>query len=88
MILRKSGISSSFDKDLLNSSICQVLSREEKNGCQHHGKTASMGLPLATQGLEAALPLQGARVQSLVGELRSHMAHSMAQKKKKKEGFH
>ena len=47
-----------------------------------------MGLPLATQWSGAALPLQGARVQSLVRELRSHMAHSMAKKKKKKEGFH
>ena len=87
MILRKSGISSSFNKDLLNSSICQVLSREEKYGHKHHGKSTSVGLPLATRGLGAALPLQGARVQSLVRELRSHMAHSMA-KQKKKEGFH
>ena len=84
MILRKSGISSSFNKDLLNSSICQVLSREEKYGHKHHGKSTSVGLPLATQWLGAALPLQGARVQSLIRELRSHMAHSMAKQKKKR----
>ena len=30
------------------------------------------------------LPVQGAWVQSLVGELRSHMLHGVAKKKKKK----
>ena len=64
MILGKSGISSSFNKDLLSSSIRQVLSREENNGHKHHGKSACVGLPLATQWLGAALPLQGTQAQA------------------------
>ena len=38
-----------------------------------------LGGPVA----RAPLPLQGARVQSLVGELRSHMRQGTAKKKKK-----
>ena len=40
-------------------------------------------------GYNSMLPMQGAWVQSLVGELRSHMPHSMAKKlinKNKKRG--
>ena len=33
--------------------------------------------------VKTALPMQGALVQSLVRELRSHMPHGMAKKKKK-----
>ena len=36
--------------------------------------------------IKTALPLQGTRVQSLVGELRSHMPHGMA--KKTKQNIH
>ena len=39
------------------------------------------GLPWPSSGSDSALPLQGARVRSLVGELRSHMLCSMAKKK-------
>ena len=37
--------------------------------------------------VKIALSMQGARVQSLVGALRSHMPHHTAKKKKKKAGF-
>ena len=43
-------------------------------------KSSVLGLPW--QQLKFALPLQGARVQSLVGEQRSHMPRSVATKKK------
>ena len=33
------------------------------------------------------LPMQGAQVQSLVGELRSHMLHGSVKKKKIKNDF-
>ena len=42
-----------------------------------------LGLPWRSSGSHSALPLQGARVQSLVGELRSHMLCGVAKKKKK-----
>ena len=45
-------------------------------------KSSVLGLPW--QQLKFALPLQGAQVQSLVGEQRSHMPRSVATKKKKK----
>ena len=41
------------------------------------------GNSLAVQQLDAALPMQGAHVQSLVRELRSHMTCDLTKKKKK-----
>ena len=43
-----------------------------------------LGLPWRSSGWHSALPMQGARVRSLVGELGSHMLHGAAKKKKKK----
>ena len=40
----------------------------------------SLGTSLAVQQLRLQLPLQGAQVPSLVGELRSHRPHGMARK--------
>ena len=41
---------------------------------------------LAVQWLRLhTLPMQGAWIQSLVGEIRSHKPHGMAKKKKKKK---
>ena len=40
---------------------------------------------LVVQWLRFELPMQGAQVQSLNGELRSHMTHSMAKKLKIKK---
>ena len=37
--------------------------------------------------VKTALPLQGAWVQTLVGELKPHVPHSVAKKKKKKIAF-
>ena len=48
-------------------------------------KEDSKGIPWRSNGLDSALPLQGAQVQSLVGELRSHELHSVAQKNKEEE---
>ena len=45
-------------------------------------KIHSLGNSLAVQRLRLALPLQGVRVRSLVGELRSHMPHSTAKTQK------
>ena len=38
------------------------------------------GTSLAVQWLRLGLPMQGAQVQSLVGELSSHMLHSQKNK--------
>ena len=43
-------------------------------------KKGHLGLAWWSSGLDSALPMQEAQVQSLVGELRSHMPHSMAKK--------
>ena len=43
---------------------------------------ASQGISLAIQGLRLCRPMQGACVQSLVRELRSHMLWGTAKKKK------
>ena len=40
------------------------------------------------QWLRLCLPMQGAQLRSLVGELRSHMLRSVAKKKKKKKKVH
>ena len=42
-----------------------------------------MGLPWRSTGSGFVLPMQGTRVRSLVGKLRSHMLWSTTQKKKK-----
>ena len=46
-------------------------------------KSVSLGTSLAVQWLSSLHPLEGARVQSLVGELRSHMPWGVAKKRKK-----
>ena len=46
-------------------------------------KYVCLGTSLAVQWLRLALPLQGVRVRSLFGELRCHVPHSAAKKKKK-----
>lgn len=43
-------------------------------------KYIELGLPWWSSGQDSALPRQGARVQSLVRELRSHMPHGTAKK--------
>ena len=43
------------------------------------------GLPRRSSGLTSALALQGGRVRSLTGELRSCMPHGRAKKQGKKE---
>ena len=45
-------------------------------------KFTRLGTSLAVQWLGLWLPLQGAQVRSLAAEVRSHMWHSMAKKKK------
>ena len=44
-------------------------------------KTVAEGLPWLSNGYESTLPLQGARVWSLVGKLRSHMPCGLARRK-------
>ena len=46
----------------------------------------ALGTFLAVQWLRLYLPMQGVRVQSMVGELRSHMPLGVALKKRKKNG--
>ena len=41
-----------------------------------------MRLPWWSSGEDSVLPMQGMRVQSLVGKLRSHMLHSLAKQTK------
>ena len=45
-------------------------------------KIKLLGTPWWSSGWDSVLPLQGARVQSLVGELGSHMPRGTAEKKK------
>ena len=47
--------------------------------------TEFQGIPWQSSGQDSVLPLQGAWVQSLVGELRSHMPRSAAKTKNKKK---
>ena len=51
------------------------------HGQSHKRSGSSQDFP----GLDSALPLQGAQVRSLVGELRSHMPHGKAKKKKEEK---
>ena len=44
-------------------------------------REVARGLPWRSSGKDSALPMQGAGVQSLVRELRSHMPLDMVQKK-------
>ena len=44
-----------------------------------------MRLPWWSSGEDSVLPVQGMRVQSLVGKLRSHMLHSLAKQTKTKK---
>ena len=47
--------------------------------CRHLKKSPGVGLPWWSSGYGSVLPLQGAWVQSLVGEIRSPtLAHSRA----------
>ena len=48
-------------------------------------KKGNVGLPWRSSGWHSTLPMQGARVRSLVGELGSHMLHGAAKKKKRKK---
>ena len=43
------------------------------------------GLPWQSSGCDSMFPVEGAWVQSLVGELRSHITYGMAKKKKKEK---
>ena len=43
-----------------------------------------VGIPWQSNGYDSALPLQGAQVQSLGGELRSHMPRGTAKSRKRK----
>ena len=45
------------------------------------------GLSWQPSGYDPVLPTQGARVQSLVRELRSHVAHGVAKKKQKEKNL-
>ena len=50
-------------------------------------KKGNVGLPWRSSGWHSTLPMQGARVRSLVGELGSRTPHSVAKKfLKKKKG--
>ena len=48
-----------------------------------HLRSKSQGLPWWSGSYDFALPIQGVRVQSLVGEPRSHMMTKKIKKKKK-----
>ena len=48
-----------------------------------HLRSKSQGLPWWSGSYDFALPIQGVRVQSLVGEPRSHMMPKKIKKKKK-----
>ena len=54
-------------------------------GCVPQEVRHVWGTSLAVSGQDTMLPLQRARVQSLVGELRSCMLHRVARKQKKKK---
>ena len=45
----------------------------QENGWLYLKRRTELGIPLVAQGLRVNLPVQGAWVLSLVGELRSHM---------------
>jgi len=47
----------------------------------------NLGTSLAVQWLRLCLPIQGLQVQSLAGELRSHMPHGQKKKKKSQKQY-
>ena len=63
-----------------------VIFNNENNGYNLdnnvHSKCIIPGLPWLSSDQDSVLPMQGAWVWSLVGELRSCMLHSLAKKKK------
>ena len=48
-------------------------------------KEKTVGIPWQSSGWDSELPVQGAQVRSLVGELRSCMPHSAPKNKNKKD---
>ena len=59
----------------------QSTGKKQKKGKNKKGRKSDFfGGPV----VKTVLPMQGAQVQSLVGELRSHITHAVATKKKKK----
>ena len=58
-------------------SSCESAGQGGKEG---HLQDMGQGLPWLSRGSDSPLPVQGARVQSLVGELRPHKPHCVAKK--------
>ena len=64
----------------------QVKNRHIKKKTKNsNSRILREGNPWQSTSYGSALPLQGAQVQSLVGELKSHMPQSAPPKKKKKK---
>ena len=60
----------------------QSTGKKQKKGKNKKGRKSDFfGGPV----VKTVLLMQGVQVQSLVGELRSHIAHAVAKKKKKKQ---
>ena len=60
----------------------QSTGKKQKKGKNKKGRKSDFfGGPV----VKTVLLMQGVQVQSLVGELRSHIAHAVAKKKKNKE---
>ena len=61
----------------------QSTRKKQKKGKNKKGRKSDF---LGGPAVQTVLPMQGVQVQSLVGELRSHIAHAVTKKKKKKKG--
>ena len=61
----------------------QSTGKKQKKGKNKESRKSDF---LGGPAVKSALPMQGVQVQSLVGELRSHIAHAVAKKKKRKKG--
>ena len=59
----------------------QSTRKKQKKGKNKKGRKSDF---LGGPAVQTVLPMQGVQVQSLVGELRSHIAHAVTKKKKKK----
>ena len=62
------------------------LTKEPRKQAVPQNKSFPLGFPWRSSGQDPALPLQGAQIQSLVGELRSRKPRSTAKKKSPYQG--
>ena len=60
----------------------QSTGKKQKKGKNKKGRKSDF---FGGPAVKTVLPMQAAQVQSLVGELRSHITHAVAKKKKKQQ---